>query len=160
MLGLEAAYVNMDDGFVEAMIRSLRKGILKEDTYTQLKQTNNINEFKLVLEDSDYGAAIFENQSKDASAASDFEVRLLRLAMKEKLASEIEFMRSQAVYPLNQFIERMLHGYQIDNVVFIIEGLKSQRPLAELMKTVDPLGYFKELKNIQPIEGDDYASLY
>lgn len=33
MLGLEAAYVNMDDGFVEAMLRSLRKGILDDNTY-------------------------------------------------------------------------------------------------------------------------------
>lgn len=28
------------------------------------------------------------------------------------------------------------------------------------MRTADPLGMFSELKNIQPIEGDDYASLY
>jgi V-type H+-transporting ATPase subunit d len=32
--------------------------------------------------------------------------------------------------------------------------------LEELMRTADPLGMFSELKNIQPIEGDDYASLY
>jgi len=42
----------------------------------------------------------------------------------------------------------MLHGYQIDNVVFIIEGLKSGRNLEELLKTSDPLGRFPELKNI------------
>ena len=54
----------------------------------------------------------------------------------------------------------MLHGYQIDNVVFLIEGLKSGRNTAELMNAVDPLGYFKELKYVQPIEGDDYAGLY
>jgi len=80
--------------------------------------------------------------------------------MKEKLMSEIEFMSSQSVYPLSQFLTMMLHGYQIDNVVFIIEGLKSNRSLEELMRTADPLGRFPELKNIQPIEGDDYASLY
>ena len=28
------------------------------------------------------------------------------------------------------------------------------------MRTCDPLGQFEELKQIQPIEGDDYASLY
>jgi V-type H+-transporting ATPase subunit d len=150
------AYVNMDDGFVEGMLRSLRKGFLDENAYSQLKQTSNISEFKLVLEDTDYGAAIFENQD----ASQDFEVALLRRAMKSKLAAELQFMRSQAVYPLNQFLERMLHGYQIDNVVFIIEGLKSNRSLEELMRTADPLGAFNELKNIQPIEGDDYASLY
>ena len=54
----------------------------------------------------------------------------------------------------------MLHKYQIENVVFIIEGLKAQRSVEELMRTADPLGRFPELKNIQPIDGYDYASLY
>lgn len=160
MMGMEAAYVNMDDGYVEAMLRTLRKGILTDETYQQLKQVSTISEFKLVLEDSDYGSAIFENQAKDSQGGSDFEVVKLRRAMKEKLASELLFMKSQAVYPLNEFIERMLHGYQIDNVVFMIEGLRSGRSKAELDATCDPLGWFKDLKNIQPIEGDDYGSLY
>jgi len=30
----------------------------------------------------------------------------------------------------------------------------------ELLKTADPLGYFPELKNIMPVEDNDYASLY
>jgi len=93
MLGLEAAYVNMDDGFVEAMIRSLRKGILDDNIYSQLKQTSNISEFKLVLEDTDYGAAIFHNQNQDQHSG-DFEVGLLRRAMKEKLSADLNFMRS------------------------------------------------------------------
>jgi hypothetical protein len=68
--------------------------------------------------------------------------------MKQKLADELRFMHSQAVFPLSGFLEKMLHGYQIDNVVFIIEGLKSNRSLEELMRTADPLGMFPELKNI------------
>jgi V-type H+-transporting ATPase subunit d len=90
MLGLEAAYVNMDDGFVEAMLRSLRKGFLDDNQYSQLKQTSTITEFKLVLEDSDYGASVFENQDSN----SDFEVALLRRQMKQKLADELRFMHS------------------------------------------------------------------
>lgn len=150
------AYANMDDGFPEALLRALRKGFLDDNHYSQLRQTSNISEFKLVLEDSDYGNDIFSTQD----ASGDFEVSLLRRAMKEKLAAEIDYLRAQAVYPLSAFLEKMLHGYQIDNVVFIIEGLKSNRSLEELMRTADPLGRFPELKNIQPIEGDDYASLY
>ena len=42
----------------------------------------------------------------------------------------------------------MLHRYQIDNIVFVIEGLKSHRTIEELMRTADPLGDFPELKNI------------
>lgn len=67
---------------------------------------------------------------------------------------------AQSVYPLNTFLQMMLHKYQIENVVFIIEGLKGNRSIEELMRTADPLGRFPELKNIQPIDGDDYASLY
>jgi hypothetical protein len=33
MMGMEAAYVNMDEGFVEAMLRSMRKGILDDNVY-------------------------------------------------------------------------------------------------------------------------------
>jgi len=54
----------------------------------------------------------------------------------------------------------MLHGYQIENVVGVIEGVKNDQPLELLLKGLDPLGYFPELKNIRTIEGDDYATLY
>ena len=156
MLGLEASFANIDDGFIEAVMRSLRKDFLKENDYTALKQTSNISEFKLMIEETGYGHDIFDNQD----ATGDFEVALLRRAMKEKVAAYFEYFRANAVYPLSAFLEKLLHGYQIDNVVFIIEGLKSNRSLEELMRTADPLGRFPELKNIQPIEGDDYASLY
>jgi vacuolar-type H+-ATPase subunit C/Vma6 len=55
----------MDDGYVEAICRSLRKGFLTEYLYEQLKQTGNITDFKLVLEDTDYGANLFKNQTGD-----------------------------------------------------------------------------------------------
>ena len=42
----------------------------------------------------------------------------------------------------------------------MIEGLKSDRPMEKLIRIADPLGRFRELKNIMPTEGEDYASLY
>lgn len=61
MFGFEMATANIDEGYPEALLRSLRKGFLNENIYNQLKVTSNINEFKLVLEDTDYGADIFRN---------------------------------------------------------------------------------------------------
>lgn len=148
--------LNISDGYVEGLLRSLRKGILDENVYNNLKTASNINDFKQLIEETDYGSDVFTV----GADASDFEVTSLRKAMKERLMGEFDFLKAQAVYPLNQFLSMMLHGYQIDNVVFIIEGLKTGRNLEELLKTADPLGRFPELKNIQPIEGDDYASLY
>ncbi len=55
MLGPEMMYFNVDDGYAEAICRSLRKGFLRDENYNQLKSCANLNEFKLVLEDSDYG---------------------------------------------------------------------------------------------------------
>ena len=62
--------------------------------------------------------------------------------------NEFQFLISNSSYPLNQFLTMMLHRYQIDNIVFVIEGLKSHRTIEELMRTADPLGDFPELKNI------------
>jgi vacuolar-type H+-ATPase subunit C/Vma6 len=55
MLGPEMAYFNVNDGYAEAIVRALRKGFLRDEQYNQLKACSNLNEFKLVLEDTDYG---------------------------------------------------------------------------------------------------------
>jgi len=82
MLGLEMTAFNVDDGFAESIIRSLRKGFLKEETYNQLKGCSNLNEFKLVLEDTDYGPYI-------QAEASPIEIVVLKRKCKEKLMGEI-----------------------------------------------------------------------
>lgn len=82
MLGLEMTGFNVDDGFAESIIRSLRKGFLKEETYIQLKGCSNLNEFKLVLEDTDYGPYI-------QAEASPIEIVVLKRKCKEKLMGEI-----------------------------------------------------------------------
>ena len=141
--GMEMTTHNFDNAMPEAVMRSFRKGFLNDSDYQQLKQTNNISEFKLVMEDTDYGADLFMSQE-----GNEFEVQALRVSMKEKLRNEFDYLISNSTYPLNQFITMMLHRYQIDNIVFVIEGLKSHRSIEELMRTADPLGRFAELKNI------------
>lgn len=153
MFGMSMMSFNIDDGFPEAICRSLRKGFLRDEVYTQLKGCQNLNEFKLVLEDTDYGPYL-------AAEASPIEIVVLKRRCKEKLMGEIEFMMGQSVEPLTSFLQMMLHGYQIENVVGVIEGVKNEQPLEILLKGLDPLGYFPELKNIRTIEGDDYATLY
>ena len=148
-------YANIDDAVAEAQVRSLRKGFLGKEVYRSLKSNSNMSEFKIVMEETDYGSPIFEGQRDDR-----FDVQLLRMNMKKKLMAEMTYLISQSSYPLNEFLTRMLHRFQIENVVYIIEGLKSHRPIEELMRNADPLGDFPELKNVQPVDGDDYASLY
>ena len=78
---------NMDSGYAEALVRSMRKGFLKEEHYNQLKSCSNLNEFKLVLEDTDYGP-YFSNDNE----MSQIEIVVLKRKCKEKLMSEIQHM--------------------------------------------------------------------
>ena len=145
-------YFNVDDGYPEAICRGLRKSFLDEDKYSALKSCQNLSDFKLVLEDTDYNSTI--------AAETEIEIASLKNKCKEKLAKEIEHMIAQSVEPLTTFLKMMLHGYMIDNVINIIEGIKNNVDLEILLKRSDPLGYFPELKNIRIVEGEDYAALY
>ena len=58
-MGMEMLSHNFDNALPEAILRSFRKGFLSEMEYQQLKQTSNISEFKLVMEDTDYGSDLF-----------------------------------------------------------------------------------------------------
>lgn len=146
------AYFNVDDGYPEALCRGLRKSFLTEDTYNALRNCQNLADFKLVLEDTDYSQTI--------SAETEIEIAGLKNKCKEKLAKEIEHLIAQSVEPLTGFLKMMLHGYMIDNVINIIEGVKNNVDLEILLNRSDPLGYFPELKNIKTVEGEDYAALY
>jgi V-type H+-transporting ATPase subunit d len=79
---MEILGFNIDDGYPEAIVRGLRKGFLKEDTYTALKSCTNLSDFKLVLEDTDYGNYI--------AGEGDLEPVALKNKLKEKLAKELE----------------------------------------------------------------------
>jgi V-type H+-transporting ATPase subunit d len=85
MFGLEMASQNIDDGYPEAIVRSLRKGFLREEQYTQLKACSNLAEFKLVLEDTDYGNYI-------VNEANPIEIVVLKKRCKEKLMGEIQHL--------------------------------------------------------------------
>jgi vacuolar-type H+-ATPase subunit C/Vma6 len=119
MLGLEMMTFGFDDAYPEAICRSLRKGFIRDETYLQLKACSNLGEFKQVLEDTDYDSYI-------VNEANPIEIVVLKKRCKEKLMIEIQHMIGQSTQPLTGFLERMLHYYQIDNVVGMIEGLKNE----------------------------------
>ena len=62
--------------------------------------------------------------------------------------------------PLTSFLQKLLHGYMIENVINIIEGLKQSSDIEILLKRADPLGKFPELKNLRQVDADDYGELY
>lgn len=102
-----------------------------------------------MLENTDYADYL--------QADGNLEIVELKRICKVKLATEIKHMMLQATQPLLGFFERILHSYQIDNVVGLIEGVKNGQKSDILLKGADPLGYFPDLKNTQVAEGLDYT---
>ena len=144
---------NVNEGFSEAVLRSLRMSFLKEEDYIALKNTNNMVDFKMALETTDY-EELLVNQS------SDIDIPKLKGILKQKLAQEINYIQTNTCEPLTEFLDLMRHGYWIDNIVNIIEGVKSKVDLDLLFKRNDPLGEFPEMKHVKVVEGEDYTDLY
>lgn len=82
---MEILGFNVDDGYPESIVRGLRKGFLKDETYNALKSCTNLSDFKLVLEDTDYNHCI-------APEPSPIEITVLKNRLREKLAKEIEHL--------------------------------------------------------------------
>ena len=57
-MGLEMLSQNVDDGYAEAIVRALSKSFLREENYQNLVNASNLAEFKLILDESDYGKYI------------------------------------------------------------------------------------------------------
>jgi V-type H+-transporting ATPase subunit d len=94
---------------------------------------------------------------------------VLRQRLKKKLAEEFEYIESQSVGTLSEYLFNLRFPittllvrcrFMIDNVVNMIEGLKNKVDLEVLLANIDPLGWFPEIKNIKVLEGDDYTGLY
>lgn len=66
-----------------------------------------MTEFKMIIEDTDFGIDL----KILADGESEFEPQDLKQSMRQKVFNEIKYLQTQAVYPLNMFLEKMLHGY-------------------------------------------------
>lgn len=137
---MDMIYFNIDHGYPEAICRQLRKSFLDDTVYTNLKSCNNLSDFKMVLEETDYHGVV--------SQSPEIEITDLKTKCRQKLADEFTHMIAQSVQPLTGFLKMILHGFMIDNVVNVIEGVKNNVDVEVLLKRADPLGDFPELKNI------------
>ena len=148
----DLVFFNADDGYSEALLRGFRKGILSEQTYTLLRNTTNLKDFKAVLLDTDYADYIKEYNETDISS--------LKMLLKKKLADEIDSVQSVAGPNLDKFIEMIRHKYMIDNVINIIEGIKNKTDKNVIESRNEPLGYLKEISGLLKLDFKKIDDLY
>ena len=78
--------------------------------------------------------------------------------------TEFQYLRSQAVQPLAQFLDFITYEYMIENVILLLKGALSGRDINDLIEQCHPLGMFKEstMRSIPTFEtsAKGYMDLY
>jgi len=143
-------FANIDEGYLEGILRGYRAGILNSGDYANLCQCETIDDMKMHLAGTDYGNFL----QNDSSISS----HILATRATEKLVEDFDFLRKQCVEPLATFLDYVTYGYMIDNIVLVITGTLHDRPADELMEKCHPLGLFDTLATV--CTADSSVELY
>jgi len=126
---------NINDGYLEALVRGYRSGLLNSADYTNLTQCDTLEDLRLALSATDYGDFL-------ASEPSPLHTTTISEKCTQILVKEFNHLRSQAAEPLATFLDYISYQYMIDNVVLLITGTLHERDIAELLEKCHPLGKF------------------
>ena len=137
-------FANIDDGYLEGMLRGYRAGVLASSDYANLCQCETIDDMKMHLASTDYGNFL-QNEPSPISTTT------LAEKCTEKLVDEFNFLRNQAVEPLSTFCDYITYGYMIDNIVLMITGVHHDRDAQDLLRKCHPLGMFDSMATLSVV---------
>lgn len=134
-------YFNVNDGYIEAILRGLKDGLLTSTQYQTLTQCESLEDLKLQLAATDYGNFL-ENEPPPLLTTT--------IAQKciEKLVKEFHYLRAHSTQPLTKFLDYITYGYMIDNVMLLILGTLRNRDTRELLERCNPLGIFDTMATL------------
>ncbi|KAI1006866.1 V-type proton ATPase subunit d [Podosphaera aphanis] len=131
---MEGLFYNVNNGYIEGIVRGYRNGLLTGQNYNNLAQCETIDDLKLQLGPAygDFLSSLPPNPSTSSLATKT----------TEKLISEFRYIRANAVGSLARFMDYLTYGYMIDNVALLITGTLHERDTRELLEKCHPLGWF------------------
>jgi len=132
---------NINDGYVEALIRGFRSGILTTNDYANLVQCDTLDDMKLHLASTDYGDFL-------SNEPSPLHTTTIAENCTLKMVKEFTHIRSQATQPLATFLDYIRYQYMIDNIVLLITGTLHERDTTELLEKCHPLGMFEAMATL------------
>ncbi|GBG75744.1 hypothetical protein CBR_g20991 [Chara braunii] len=141
MYGFEAMTFNVKDGYLEAMVRGYRSGLLTAADYNNLCQCETLEDIKLHLSGTDYGSFL-------ANEPSPLRTSTIVEKCTQKLVDEFNHLRCQATEPLSTFLDYITYGHMIDNVVLIVTGTLHERDVQDLLDKCHPLGMFDSMATL------------
>ncbi|KAK8717100.1 hypothetical protein V6N13_044381 [Hibiscus sabdariffa] len=141
MYGFEAMTFNIHGGYLEAIVRGHRAGLLTAADYNNLCQCETLDDIKMHLSATEYGPYL-QNEPSPLHTTTIVEKCTL------KLVDEYKHMLCQATEPLSTFLEYITYGHMIDNVVLIVTGTLHERDVQELLEKCHPLGMFDSIATL------------
>jgi len=132
---------NMNDGYLEAILRGYRGVILTTADYANLVQCEELDDMRLHLAQTDYGDFL-------ANEPAPLRPNVIQNKCNEKMVAEFLHIRNQAVEPLASFLDYVTYGYMIDNIVLLITGTLHERDMTELIEKCHPLGMFDAMASL------------
>ncbi|KAG1785962.1 ATPase V0 complex subunit D [Suillus plorans] len=132
---MEGLFFNVNNGFLEGIVRGYKSGILTQSHYASLTQCETLEDFKTQLSATDYGNFL-------ANEPSPLSTSTIADKATQTLVDHFNFLRSNSVEPLSKFLDYITYGYMIDNVVLLITGTLHERDTHELLERCHPLGIF------------------
>ncbi|KAL3084938.1 hypothetical protein niasHS_010007 [Heterodera schachtii] len=134
-------FFNLDHGYLEALIRGFKSGLLTSTDYSNLVQCETLEDLKLHIQSTDYGNFL-------ANEPGNITVQVIDERLKEKLVTEFTHLRNNSLEPLATFLDYITYSYMIDNIILLITGTLHQRPINELISKCHPLGSFEQMEAI------------
>ncbi|TEB30672.1 vacuolar ATP synthase subunit [Coprinellus micaceus] len=135
---MEALFFNIDNGFMEGVVRGYKSGILTQNQYANLAQCETLEDFRTQLSATDYGGFL-ANEPLPLSTST------IQDKATQILVDQFNYLRSNAVEPLNKFLEYITYSYMIDNIILLITGTLHERDTHELLERCHPLGVFDSM---------------
>lgn len=170
---------NMEDGFVDAMVRGWRSTFLNDLEYTNLKEggrrtgggasgggegrKEDFEDLRLTLQETDYGSFLANEPQLDP--------KLIGARATAKWVKEFKYFRASATGPLARFMDYVAFEYMIDNILDLIKAAVSGASggggsvdMESVLEHCHPLGMLDAslMKSILAYENvaEDFHALY
>ncbi|GMM46758.1 H(+)-transporting V0 sector ATPase subunit D [Pichia kluyveri] len=148
---MEGLFFNIDNGYIEGLVRGYKNTLLTSSQYVNLTQCDTLEDIKLQLGATEYSSVLSDiNETLSTS--------LIERKLNNKLIEEFTYIKSQSNSTLTKFLEFMKYGYMIDNILLIISGTIHNRDKSEILKKCNALGWFETLPTLTI--ATDLTSLY
>eukprot|EP01095_Lingulamoeba_sp_RSL-Kostka_P014096 TRINITY_DN602_c2_g1_i1.p1 TRINITY_DN602_c2_g1~~TRINITY_DN602_c2_g1_i1.p1 ORF type:complete len:364 (+),score=115.99 TRINITY_DN602_c2_g1_i1:138-1229(+) len=132
---------NINDGYLEAICRGYRGGILTQADYNNLIECDTLEDIKLNLSRTAYGDFL-------SNEPSPLQSTVIASKCTESLVEEFMHIKAQAVEPLATFLDYISYGYMIDNVVLLITASLHSTDSNDIIQYCHKLGYFDNMASL------------